>query len=113
MLNCPGLTEVRRMGSKNTGPSSLSQVVACFVIGFAMFGFGGFAGYSWLFGYLHPAGWLIAVGVICMIAGTALILGGGFGGLETLPERRSPDTIAEADTVRHDDPDQPGSEDAG
>jgi hypothetical protein len=61
-----------------------SQVVMCFVIGVAVFGFGTVATWSRLSGGpLHGRGWWqAAAGIPCMVLGLGLILGGGFGGLE-------------------------------
>jgi hypothetical protein len=53
-----------------------------FVIGTAAFGFGVVTCGSYVFGILHPPAWLLAVGLIGMVFGTALILSGGLGGME-------------------------------
>ena len=69
------------------------QVVACFVIGVAVFGFGTVATWSRLTGGPLPGQgwWQAAAGIPCMILGLGLILGGGFGGLEA---RQGPKEVA-------------------
>ena len=70
-------------GGRTEVPSRL-QVAMSFVTGFAVFGFGTVATWSWMSGGpLHGRGWWqLAAGLPYMIVGIGLILGGGFGGLE-------------------------------
>jgi hypothetical protein len=74
----------RAAAAGRTDAPSRAQVIMCFVIGFAVFGSGTVANWSYIFGGpLHGrAGWLPAAGIPCMLVGLGLILGGGLGGQE-------------------------------
>jgi hypothetical protein len=83
-------------GGQAEAPSR-SQVVMSFVLGFAVFGFGIVAAWSWMTaGPLPGQGWWqLAAGIPCMIIGLGLILGGGFGGQEARQKQRGNAAVAD------------------